>query len=142
MKIEFEIPDWAIGRHINIFAGIELLGQMAFRYEKNRTPEGLEKKKYYLPLKLKGKDGRCNGCGDCCGTGGSPFPASLLEEIKQRLMFYEHQGTGTPCPLLGREGCVMGSSIPFQCANSNCEGWSENCTEKMISVNDIILDVS
>jgi hypothetical protein len=139
VKVTFDIPDWAIGRHIHIFAGVELLGQMEFRSEKIKTEDGVKRENHYMPLKMK--VGRCNGCGDCCGTGGSPFSFQLLEEIKQRLMFYEHQGTGTACPLLGDSGCILGSAIPFQCASSNCEGWSENCTEKLVADDDIKLEV-
>jgi len=138
VKIELEIPDWAIGRHITVLAGVELLAQMQFIYTKTTNPDGtITRIKKYMPMAVKPEDGRCNGCGDCCSTGGSPFSKGLLEKIQSRLKDYEWQGTGNPCPLLGDEGCTLGTSIPYSCISSNCEGWSENCTEKLISIDDI-----
>jgi len=48
MKIEIEIPDWVEGKHLYIFAGIELV---AYKY---------------LDENWKVKTGRCNMCGLCC----------------------------------------------------------------------------
>jgi hypothetical protein len=144
MRVSFDLPDWAVGKDINIFSGRELVGKLEYHYEKKKQKDGkLSRKKYYSPIKLKPADGRCNGCGDCCSTGGSPFSRDILNQIRWRLDDYEWQGTGTKCPLLAEDGCVMKGSIPFSCAKSNCEGWSENCTEKLVPVdnNSIILDV-
>ncbi len=133
VKIEFELPKWAVGRNIHIMAGTELLGRMEFRREKNRINGKVEIKEYYLPLKLKPENGRCIGCGDCCSMGGSFASKGLLDEISKRLSNYEYSKKGA-CPLLGDIGCIMGSKIPFSCLRSNCEEWSENCTEKLIEL--------
>lgn len=125
VKIEFEVPEWAIGRHIHIMAGVELLGQMEFRREKNRINGNVEIKEYYLPLRLKPENGRCSGCSDCCNSGG---PRVLIEKLG--LPYQKDR----PCPMLNKDGCSLGSAIPFSCASSNCEGWSENCTEKLIEL--------
>ncbi len=136
IRISFEVPDWVKGRHIYLFAGTELLGKKEFRKEKIRDNRGnIIIKNYYLPIKLKVKPQfRCNGCGDCCSTGGSPFSQEMLSEIQFRLNDYQWQGSGTKCPLLDNNGCIMKGTIPFSCAKSNCEGWSENCSEKLIEL--------
>jgi len=125
MKIEFEIPDWAENRRISIFAGSELLAQKDVIIKFNK-----ETKKHdiieYPSIKVKIR--RCSGCGDCCGEGGSPFPKKMLEEVKSRLKDYEYS-QHTPCPLLAEDGCILKGKILFSCASSNCEGWSEHCTE-------------
>lgn len=62
MKIEFEVPNWAIGKHIYIFAGRELLGKMdcsVFHEDGKHMTQ-------YSELRLKPADGRCTGCGECC----------------------------------------------------------------------------
>ena len=62
MKIEFEVPDWAYGKRIYIFAGHELLGD-------KRTIVSHKDRKHvvgYQPLRIKPADGRCTGCGTCC----------------------------------------------------------------------------
>ncbi len=144
MKIEVNVPDWAIGKDIYLFSGSELLGHLQFHYKKTRQDDGsILRENKYFPLKLKPAEGRCNGCGDCCSTGGSPFNKHTLYEIQSRLLNYDYAGSGTKCPLLADDGCVMRGSIPFSCAKSNCEGWSENCTEKLVPIDDnaIILDV-
>lgn len=131
VKIEFEIPDWASGRNIYIFAGTELLGIKESHIYFNK-----QEKKHQVDtspvIKLKPVDGRCNGCGDCCSQGGSPFPQDMLADMQFRLADYIYSKTGR-CPMLDdKEGCIMKGRIPFSCARSNCEGWSENCTEKLI----------
>lgn len=132
MKITFDLPDWAVGKTINIFAGRELLAKKEVEVSFDGKvhvvyPDQLLKVKT-LPEYC------CNGCGDCCSTGGSPFSKQILTEIKKRLKDYEWQGTGTKCPLLADDGCSMKGSIPFSCAKSNCEGWSETCSEKLVEV--------
>ncbi|MHA1440264.1 MAG: hypothetical protein ACTSPK_00180 [Candidatus Heimdallarchaeota archaeon] len=124
MKIEFEVPEWAKNRRISIFAGNELLAQKNVLSTFN--PE--TKKHEFHQQKLRIKVGRCSGCGDCCNTGGSPFPEKMLEEIKKRLKNYNYQ-QGIPCPLVDKDGCILKGKILFSCASSNCEGWSKNCTE-------------
>lgn len=125
VKIELEIPEWAENRRISVFAGSELLAQKDVIVKFNK-----ETKKHdiiiHQPLKIK--IGRCTGCGDCCGEGGSPFPEKMLEEIKRRLKDYKYS-KNSPCPLLDEFGCILKGKILFSCASSNCEGWSKNCTE-------------
>lgn len=139
MKIEFEVPDWAIGRQINIFAGSELLGQKIFHRDKNRADGKLTTKEYYTPLQIKTKEEyKCNGCGDCCNMSG--VPEKIVDRIKEYAILDATGGKReTACPMLGREelghfGCILGAWIPFSCAKSNCEGWSENCSEKLVPV--------
>lgn len=67
MKIEFEVPEWAIGKHIYIFAGAELLAKKEVIISHKNDEHVSE----YLPLLLKPIYGRCNGCGECCK--GCPF---------------------------------------------------------------------
>ena len=62
MRIEFEVPEWAMGKHIYIFAGMELLGDKQVRVIHKDGKHAT----YYLPLRIKPADGRCSGCGDCC----------------------------------------------------------------------------
>lgn len=139
MKMSFDVPDWVIGRHIYVFAGTELLGKKEFRKDKVRDKDNeLVVEKHYLPFELKAEqEFRCNGCGDCCTTGGSPFSQMMLTEIQFCLSDYIWQGSGSPCPLLGKDGCIMGGSIPFSCAKSNCEGWSGNCSEKLVTLEEL-----
>ena len=60
VKLELEIPEWALGKHIYVFAGRELLAVKEVR----TVHENGEHVTKYLPLKVKVS--RCNGCGDCC----------------------------------------------------------------------------
>lgn len=62
MKIEFDVPEWVIGKHIYIFAGAELLGIKEVKI----VHENGKHVTKYLPLKIKPNEGRCNGCGVCC----------------------------------------------------------------------------
>jgi hypothetical protein len=134
MRITFDLPDWAIGKTINIFAGKELLAKkkvkVVYDGENHIQTEDQSLMVKTLP------EYRCNGCGDCCSQGGSPFPQKMLAEITYRLDNYTFSKNGK-CPLLGEDGCIMKGSIPFSCAKSNCEGWSENCSEKLIAIEDI-----
>ncbi len=139
VRVEFDIPEWAIGRHIHFFAGTELLGNKEFRREKIRTDRGVEYKEYYLPTMIKPGDGRCTGCGDCCESSG--VPEHLLKFMYEavRKLPEDHDFTKGPCALLTEEGCGLGAWIPFSCIRSNCEGWSENCTERLVKLSDDIV---
>lgn len=101
MKIEFEVPEWAIGKHIYIFAGSELLGEK----QSIVVHEGGKHVTIHLPLKIKQKDGRCNGCGECCKG----------------------------CPFITPNGCLFKNRIPFSCVRSVCTHF-EGCTEKFVEV--------
>jgi len=105
MKIEFDVPDWAIGKHIYIFANEELIGYSNFIIEKKP-----KRKEYYTTLKIKTQ--RCNGCSECCESG-SPFDDS--------------EGT---CPHHTDKGCSLGTNIPFSCARSDCSITFKNCSER------------
>jgi hypothetical protein len=124
IKIEFKVPEWAIGKHIYIFAGSELLGIKESRiYHKNG-----EHIRTYLPLKIKMEDGRCNGCGDCCNllsTKDSLFLKTMYERLKD---FDEGS-----CPFSSDEGCVLKSFTPFSCLRSVCSHIG-NCSEKLTVV--------
>lgn len=123
MKVEFEVPEWAIGRHIYIFAGAELLGRQECNISHDK--EGKHSISYF-PLKIKPENGRCNRCGNCCITTG--FMRSQLVEIKKALHgFKDYDG---PCPFLTDEGCLLGARIPFSCIRSICTDY-EGCTEML-----------
>ena len=132
LEIAITIPDWAFGKNISVFAGDELLAQKQFRREKKRINGKIEIKEYYLPLKLKPDNGRCNGCGDCCSTG-LPFSREKAIDIKKRLRDYTKKHYEGSCPFLDDNGCSLGVNIPFGCARSDCSGF-RNCTEKLIEL--------
>lgn len=122
MKIEFEVPEWAIRRHIYIFTGNELLAKKECRILHKNGEHVAE----YLPLRIKPENGRCNRCGNCCQTTG--FLRGHLIEIKKALHgFKDYDG---PCPFLTDEGCLMGARIPFSCLRSICTDY-DGCTEKL-----------
>jgi len=104
MRIELDIPEWAVGKHIYVFANEELLAYTNYIIEKKP-----ERKEYYTPLKVK--TARCNGCGQCCESG-SPFDDSI------------------PCPHLTEDGCGLGHNIPFSCARSDCSITFDKCSER------------
>jgi len=118
--------DWTKGKRISVFAGSELIAQKDCLSVFNKDTKVHD----LITQSFKVKTGRCNGCGDCCGTAGSPFPKKMLADIQSRLKDYKYSTDG-PCPLLAEDGCILKGKILFSCASSNCEGWSENCTEVM-----------
>jgi len=124
MLTEITLPSWTDQLRISVFAGNELVAQRDVISIFN--PITKKHEMHVQPFKIK--VGRCCGCGDCCGEGGSPFPPKMLEEVKQRLKDYEYS-KHTPCPFLADDGCILKGKILFSCASSNCEGWSKNCTE-------------
>jgi len=126
MKIELEIPEWAIGKHIYIFANEEILAIKEAKISKKDGEHILS----YLPLKIKPEDGRCNGCGSCC-SDGSPFSKNTILEMKKLLQTIKDYDN--PCPFLTDKGCLLGTKIPFSCARSICSNYEE-CNEKMIEV--------
>lgn len=133
VKIEFDIPKWAIGKHIYIFANKELLAQLEYNVKKIRNDNGnIIRKQKYFPLKLKPDDGRCNGCGDCCATG-LPFNKEKAIDIIKRLTEYTENNCEGACPFLDNNGCSLGINIPFGCAKSDCSKF-ENCTEKFVEL--------
>ncbi len=105
MKLEIEIPDWAKGKHIYIFANEELIAYSNYIIEKKP-----ERREYYTPLKVK--TARCNGCGQCCESG-NPFNAD--------------EGA---CIFLKEHGCDLGHNIPFSCARSDCSITFDKCSER------------
>lgn len=125
LKIEFEVPEWAIGKHIYIFAGTELLGDKQVRTV-HKNGKHVNK---YLPLRIKPENGRCTGCGDCCqmiSKGDSHF----LKTMREVLLTKDLEGI---CPFYSDNGCVLGSFTPFSCLRSYCAGIGK-CTEKLIEV--------
>lgn len=121
MRIEFEVPEWAIGKHIHIFAGNELLGNKEVRTVHHNGKHVTE----YLPLKIKPNDGRCNGCGDCCQIL-SHKDEIFLRTIKEKLENFE----SGPCPFATDEGCALKSFTPFSCLRSVCSQIG-NCSERL-----------
>lgn len=125
MKIEFEVPEWAIGRNIYIFAGRELLG----RKEAQVTHENGKHIVKYLPIMVKPADGRCTGCSNCCKDNG--LGVKMVEHITKliiRKQKFNRESQG--CAFLGKDGCLLGSYIPFCCIRSVCTDW-EGCTERL-----------
>ena len=129
MKITFEVPEWSNKKIISIFAGTELLAQRQIKVIFDQKEK--KHKNIILPIKIKPENGRCNGCGDCCSNSGSPFYPYLLEDVKKRLNNYIYSKKGK-CPLLTDDGCILKNKIPFACISSNCEGKTENCTERLL----------
>jgi len=125
MKIEFEVPEWAIGKHIHIFAGTELLGNKEARV----YHEDGKHKIMYLPLKIKQEDGRCNGCGNCCQII-SDKDSFFLKTMQEVLLKNLDSGI---CPFYSDDGCVLKSFTPFSCLRSDCSG-IKGCSEKFEEV--------
>lgn len=126
MKIEFEIPEWAIGRHIYIFAGNELLGKKEVRVVHEKENDKWKHISNYLPLMIKPEDGRCNGCGSCCNT--TSFSRKTFIKMKKALhgfKSYEER-----CPFATDSGCMLGPKIPYSCVRSVCTDYEE-CTERL-----------
>jgi hypothetical protein len=66
MKICLDIPDWVEGKHLYVFAGIELV---AYKYNSGGWMV---------------KTGRCSMCGSCCVLRDGPCE-HLVEDGKRRL---------------------------------------------------------
>lgn len=126
MKIEFEVPQWAIGKHIHIFAGAELLGNKECRIVHRKGMHITE----YLPLKIKPDDGRCIGCGDCCQILSNK-DSHFLKTMREVLLTKNLEDGS--CPFYSNEGCILKSFIPFSCLRSVCTNIG-NCNEKLIEV--------
>jgi len=105
VTIDVNIPDWAKGRNLRIFAGIELLAY------KRPTDE-----KWHV------KVSRCNMCGKCCMN--LPDYHYLRE--------WRDPETGN-CKYLEKRGdtyeCKLGMGRPFACCMSN-PSRIEECSEK------------
>ena len=119
LKIEFEVPEWAIGRHIHIFAGVELLANKEVRIV-HENGKHIAK---YLPLKIKQADGRCNGCGECCSDGG--LNHIIIERIKKVINIETDK-----CVFFSETGCILGAFKPFSCAKTVCSDY-DNCSERL-----------
>jgi hypothetical protein len=126
MKIEFKVPEWALGRHIYIFAGNELLGNKEVRVSHKLTNGKWEHITTYLPLKIKPADGRCTGCGTCCNTT-SPNRKLIIAMKKALHGFRDY---GKRCPFITDSGCMLGPRIPYSCVRSLCTDY-EGCTERL-----------
>jgi hypothetical protein len=101
MRITIDIPDWAEGRHIYIFAGIELL---AYRHKGES---------------LKVKTGRCSMCGGCCmGLGEVSQPPLAIDGRCVNLV-----------PDGPKLVCSLGSSRPFSCSAGVRLKNVKGCTE-------------
>jgi len=137
LKITFDLPDWAVGKHINVFAGSELLGRSQVRLVKKRLENGeMFRRTYYLPFEMKLKhDDRCSGCGACCESGGPFAELQMIAKIMKDYPNLKPRDT-TKCPMLGvgNTGCMLGSAIPFSCVKAFCGGPKgfDKCTENLI----------
>lgn len=122
MKFEIEIPEWAYGKNIHIFAGVEKLAEVLVK----TVHENGKHIAKYLPLKIKPEDGRCTGCGSCCNSVG--ISRKLLIDMKKALHgFKDYEGK---CPFITDTGCLLRGWIPFSCAKSICTDY-EGCTERL-----------
>ena len=125
MKLEIEVPEWAIGKHIYIFAGNELLAKKEVRIVHENGTHVAK----YLPLELKPEDGRCTGCSNCCKDGG--IGVRMVEHITKLIIHKQKfNKESSDCAFLGGDGCKLGSYIPFSCIRSVCTEW-EGCTERL-----------
>ena len=126
MKITLDIPEWAIGKHIYILAGQELLAIKEARVKKDHTI-------FYLPLKVKPEKGRCVGCGSCCKSGHSKFMLKRMYETLDKYLEKKSFSSSSPCPYLGLEGCILGPWIPLSCVRSVCSSY-DGCSEHLEEV--------
>lgn len=127
IEISFKLPAWAVGRHIYILAGAELLGKKECRIARGDKDHAIS----YLPLEIKPEKGRCNGCGSCCGSAS--LPPEILNDLLDRLLKVLGSGeipnlTDGPCPFLTPSGCCLRGFIPFSCVKSVCSQFA-NCSE-------------
>ncbi len=125
MRIEFDVPEWAIGKHLYIFAGVELLGfkECVISHEGEKHIAT-----YPNSLKLKSDDGQCNKCGICCQTQG--INTDILLKILEKITKFDFANVETsPCVFYeGSIGCILRGWTPFSCVKSICTEY-EGCTE-------------
>jgi len=95
MIVEIEVPKWAIGRHIRVFAGVE---QLAYK----KVVEGFPNVKYGATMI---KASRCVKCGECCRRKGCSY---LKHEVWNGVDVHVCDHTKLP---LGRAWvCCIGSN--------------------------------
>ena len=130
MKIEFEVPTWAIGKHLYMFAGVELLGvkEVVITHQ-----DGKHIATYPNPLKLKPNDGQCNKCGICCQTQG--VTTDILLDIKERIAKFDFTNIeSNTCVFYEKAGgCILRGWTPFSCVKSICTPY-EGCSERLDEV--------
>src|SRR3990172_2591320 len=101
MKVILDLPDWVDGRHIYVFAGIELA---AYKHHGQGW---------------KVKTGRCRMCGGCCmGLGEVTDPFTAIEGRCIHLISDEKMLV-----------CSLGSSRPFACSVAIRPKNRKGCTE-------------
>jgi len=101
MKVILDLPDWVDGRHIYVFAGIELA---AYKYHGQGW---------------KVKTGRCRMCGGCCmGLGEVTQPPFAVDGRCVHLI-----------PDGPKLVCELGSGRPFSCSAGVRLKNVEGCTE-------------
>ncbi len=89
MKIELEIPDWAMDGFIKVISNTELVAIK----EPGRN----------MPWKIK--DTRCNYCGECCLTVDNAGPFEADDEGKCSKLIKED----------GKWLCTAGPNLPLCC---------------------------
>ena len=89
MRISFDVPDWAVERHITVFAGQELIAAVPFGSKK---------------LRLKTQ--RCAWCGKCCE------PCDHLKQDGSKMVC--DLGIDRPFRCASGDPC-MGTPVPDCC---------------------------
>lgn len=113
----FEIPEWALRRHIYIFAGREVIAR--------KLVDG--------PLEIKTV--RCNFCGECCHDVSSNWPFGRNEEGACAKLKYEkiiHADGRVEEGYFCRAG---GPIVPFTCCKGRHED-PEVCCVRFEAVNE------
>ena len=106
-----EIPDWAIGRHLYLFAGIELV---AFQLQGEKE--------------ILLKSGRCSGCGKCCMSFVNhkfffkTYDGGVCEYLRPRA---DENGE-----IIEGHECALGVGRPFFCGVGDGNEKNPTCTVK------------
>lgn len=108
MKFVVDVPDWALGRHLYLFAGIELVAM-----------------KMYGEDQMWIKTDRCSMCGKCCGGFQKWYFPQDENGICTCLKEEED----------GKQGCNLGVARPFYCAVADGQEKNSDCTVRYMKIN-------
>lgn len=102
MKIELEVPDWAAGKHLRVFAGMEMVAVRPLDKE-------------WLIVQQK-----CTQCGKCCQDVGDDW---IFGTLGGACVHFEPTKEGGVCGLKGHR--------PFACCCDPYKGGPEYCQVKL-----------